>query len=82
MQPLSSDVSHGKELYNMKSPSASPVTIVRIIRIRVHVPRVAVATIRGQDLVEEIWYHLTMAFVRLLLLLQLLLSTKTSLLKR
>ena len=58
------------------SPSASPVTVVRIIRMRVHVPRVAAATIRGQGLVEKIRYHLTMAFVRLLLLLQLLLPTK------
>ena len=27
-QPLSSAVSHGKELYNTNSPSASPVTVV------------------------------------------------------
>ena len=41
----------------MNSPSASPVTVVRIIRIRVRVPRVAAATIRGRSLVEEIRYH-------------------------
>ena len=57
MQPLSSAVSHGKELYNTNSPSASPVTVVRIIRLRVRVPRVAAATIRGRGLVEEIRYH-------------------------
>ena len=34
---------------------ASP--IVRIIRLRVRVPRVAAATIRGRGLVEEIRYH-------------------------
>ena len=56
-QPLSSAVSHGKELYNKNSPSASPVTLVRIIRICVHVPRVAAAAIRGWGLVEETWYH-------------------------
>ena len=56
-QPLSSAVSHGKELYNTNSPSASPVTVVRIIRIRVRVPRVAAATIWGRGLVEEIRYH-------------------------
>ena len=44
-QPLSSAVSLGKELYNTNSPSASPVTVVRIIRIRVCVLRVAAATI-------------------------------------
>ena len=54
-QPLSSAVSHGKELYITNSRSASPVTVIRIIRIRV--PRVAVATIRGRGQVEEIWYH-------------------------
>ena len=75
MQPLSSAFSHGKELYNTNSPSASPVTVVRIISIRVRVPRVAAATIRGRDLVEEIRYHLTMAFVRLLLLHVLVQST-------
>ena len=32
------------ELYNTNSPSASPVTIFRIIHIRVRVPHVAVAT--------------------------------------
>ena len=57
MQPLSSAVNHGKELYNTKSPSASPVTTVRINRIRVRVPRFAAAAIRGWGLVEEIWYH-------------------------
>ena len=56
-QPLSSAVSHGKELYNTNSPSASPVTVVRIIRMRVRVPRVAAATIRGRGLVEETRYH-------------------------
>ena len=57
MQPLSSAVS--KELYNMNSPSASPVTVVRIILVVlcVRVPRVAVATIWVRGLVEEIWYH-------------------------
>ena len=63
------------------SPSASPVTIVRIIRIRVRAPRiVAAVTIRGGRLVEKknTVFHKcsTLAFVRLLLLLQLLLSTK------
>ena len=43
MPPLSSGVSHGKELYNTNSPSASPVTVVRIICLRVRVPRVATA---------------------------------------
>ena len=38
---------HGKELYNTNSPSASLVTVVRIIRRRVRVPRVAAA--RGRD---------------------------------
>ena len=33
------------------------MTVVRIIRIRVRVPRVAVATIRGRGLVDEIRYH-------------------------
>ena len=46
-QPLSS-VTHGKELYNMNSPSASPVTIVRIIHLRMRVPRIAAATIQGR----------------------------------
>ena len=55
-QPLSSAVSHGKELYNTISPSASPLTVVRIIRIRVRVRRVA-AAIWGRGLVEEIRYH-------------------------
>ena len=44
MQPLSSAVSHEKELYNTNGPSASPVTVVRIIHVCVHVPRVAAAT--------------------------------------
>ena len=39
------------------SPNASPVTVVRIIRIRVCVPRVAAAAIRGRGLVEEIRYR-------------------------
>ena len=42
-QPLSSAVSHGKELYNMNSPSVSPVTVVRIIRIRMWAPRIVSA---------------------------------------
>ena len=33
------------------------MTVVRIIRLRVRVPRVAAATIRGRGLVEEIRYH-------------------------
>ena len=37
--------------------SASLVAVVRIIRIRVRVARVAVATIRGRGLVEETRYH-------------------------
>ena len=57
MQLLSSAVSSGKELHNKNSPSASPVTVIRIICIRVRVPRVAAATIRGWGLVEEIRYH-------------------------
>ena len=60
-----------EELCNMNSPSASPETVVRIIRIHVHVPRVAAATIRGWGLVE-IWYHHHYDILRLLLLLQLL----------
>ena len=55
MQPLSSSVSHGKELYNTNSPSASLVT-VRIIHIHVRVPCVAAGTIRGRSLVKEIRY--------------------------
>ena len=55
MQPLSSAVSHGKELYSTNSPSASPVTVVRIIRLRVRVPHVA-AAIWGRGLVKEIHY--------------------------
>ena len=47
------------------------MTAIRVIRIRVRVPRVAAAAIRGRGLVEEIRYHhLTVV------LLQLLLSTK------
>ena len=57
MQPLSSAVSHGKELYNTNSPSATPVTIIRIVRIRVRVPHVAAPTIWGRGLVKEIRYH-------------------------
>ena len=49
MQPLSSAVNHGNELYTTNIPSASLVTIIRI-----HVPRVAMATIRGRG---EIRYH-------------------------
>ena len=50
-QPLSSAVTHGKRLYDTNGPSASPVTVVRITmnRIRVRVPRVAAATIRGRN---------------------------------
>ena len=57
MLPLNSAVSHGKALCNTNSPSASPVTVVRIIRIRVRVPRVDAATIRGRGLVEEVRYR-------------------------
>ena len=57
MQPLSSAVSRGKELYNTNSPSASPVTVIRIIWIHVRVPHVAAAAIQGWGLVEEIRYH-------------------------
>ena len=54
MQPLSSTVSNGKELYNMNSSSASLVMVVRIICTRVHVPRIVVAAaFRGRHLVEE-----------------------------
>ena len=58
-QSLSSAVSHEKELYryNTNSPSASPVTVLRIIRIRVRVPCVAAATTWGRGLVDEILYH-------------------------
>ena len=45
-----------------------------VVRLRVRLPRVAAATIRGRGLYGII---VTMAFVRLLLLLQLLLSTYT-----
>ena len=75
MQPLSSAVSHGKELYNTNSPSAGLVAIVRIIRECV--PRVAVATIQGWGLVEEVRYHHNYGICRAFLLLQLLLSTKS-----
>ena len=47
-QPLSS-VTHGKEFYNTNSPSASPVTVVEIICLRMRVSRIAAATIQGQD---------------------------------
>ena len=48
----------GKELYNENSPSAIPVTVVRIIRAYiVCVPRVAAVAIRGRGLVKEIRYH-------------------------
>ena len=57
MQPLSSVVSHGKELYNTNSSSASTVTVIRIIRIRVCEPRVAAAIIQGRGLVKEIRRH-------------------------
>ena len=40
------------------------------------VPRVGAATIQGWDLVKEIRYHLTMAFVRLVVAAAVL-STKT-----
>ena len=33
------------------------MTVVRIIRVRVRVPRVVAATIGGRGLVEEMWYH-------------------------
>ena len=57
MQPLSSTVSNGKELYNMNSSSASLVMVVRIICTRVHVPRIVVAAaFWGRHLVEEIRY--------------------------
>ena len=56
-QLLSPAVSHGKELCNTNSPSTSPVTVVRIIRVHVRVPRVAAATVRGRGLAEEIRYH-------------------------
>ena len=66
MQPLSSAVSNGKELYNMNTPSASLVTVVRVIRIRERVLRtVAAATIRGRHLVEEIWYPIDVLLWRL-----------------
>ena len=58
MQPLSSAVRHGKELYNTNSPRFSPVTVVNYSHnVCVHVPRFAAATIRGRGLVEEIQYH-------------------------
>ena len=58
MQPLSSAVSHGKELYNTNSPTASLVTVVCIIRMRVCVPRVAVVpTVQGRGLVKYIRSH-------------------------
>ena len=66
MQPLSS-VTHGKELYNTNSPSTSPVTVVKIIHLRMRVPRIAAATIQGRD-----HYRVCKTFV----VLQLLLSTK------
>ena len=75
MQPLSSAVSHGNELYNKNSFSASPVTELFVYMC---VPCVAAAAIRRRGLVEEIRYHHHYGgkFVRLLLLPQLLLSTK------
>ena len=33
----------------MNSPSASPVTVARIIRLHMRVPRIAAATIQGRD---------------------------------
>ena len=44
-------------LYNTNSPSTSPATVVRIIRIHVHAARFATATIQGWGIVEEIRYH-------------------------
>ena len=46
-----------EELYNTNSPSASLVTVIRIIHVRVRVSCVAAATIRGRGLVKEIRYH-------------------------
>ena len=54
--------SHGKELYNTNNPSASLVTVIRIIRIRVRVPRVAATTIRGRGPVEEKHYGVCTTF--------------------
>ena len=54
--------SHGKELYNTNNPSARLVTVIRIIRIRVRVPRVAATTIRGRGLVEEKHYGVCKTF--------------------
>ena len=55
MQPLSSAVSNGKELYNTNSSSASLVTVVITIRLRVRVQRIVVAaTFLGRHLVEEL----------------------------
>ena len=63
MQPLSSTVSNGKELYNMSSSSASLVMVVRIICTRVHVPHIVVAAaFRGRHLVEEIRYPIKLMF--------------------
>ena len=62
-------------MYSTNSSSASLVTVVRIVHIRVHVPRVAVATIRRQGLVEETQYHHHYGICKTWLL-QLLLSTK------
>ena len=54
------------------------MTIVRIIRVCVRVPRVAIATIQGWDRCSQRNTLLSSLshFVRLFLLLQLLLSTK------
>ena len=57
MQPLSSIVNNGKELYNTNSPSASLVAIIRIIHTCVHVLRIVPApAIRGRCLAKKIWY--------------------------
>ena len=50
-QPLSPAVSRGNDSYNTNSPSASVVTVIKIIRICGCVPRLlAAATIRGRRL--------------------------------
>ena len=80
-QPLSSSVSDGKELYNTNNPSSSSVTVVRIT-CACTVYSCCSYRIRGEGGGVSSWrntvFHKcsTLAFLRLLLLLQLLLSTK------
>ena len=74
MQPLSSAVSHGKELYNTNSPSASSVTVMFTYVCVCHV--LLRLLFEGGVLSKKYGIIITMTFVRVSMLLQLLLSTK------